>query len=613
MNKLRLLARWGMMRTRNTSFIKESWNNKVLRWLGAIVPSLLFVCVCIVVYEFGFRLFWRNNPTINFWLQLLLVIVSVLVGVRLVLELFLQKKIWARIFTVFVWLLISFLAYYALPEKSSLVHLASNRFLIYKMIIYGGIIFAFITEVSHFLQFIYSRTINPGVIFIGSFGLLIILGAFLLKLPNAAYGHTSTIDALFTSASAVCVTGLIVVDTATHFTPFGQVIILCLIQLGGLGFMTFAGLLAYAVAGNASFKALLAFSNVMSSKKVSNIMQFVYRVVFITVLFETLGAVCIYVTVDDALFERKLDRLFFSVFHSVSAFCNAGFSTYSNGLYEPVIRFNYPLQMFVAILVILGGMGFPIVFNLYRFVKIRLANLFRYLIRSPRREYFPNVIMLNSRLALVVSGVLLVVGFVSYILFEQKGSLQQHPTIIGKLVTAFFGSVTPRTAGFNTVDLTSLTMPTIMIYLLLMWIGTSPGSMGGGIKTTTAGVALLNMASVLRGKDRTEFFRAEVSHQSVRRAFAIIVLSLIFLGFSVFAISFTDSEHGLIKIAFEAFSAFSTTGLSLGITADLSGLSKFVLVLTMFIGRVGTITLLGIIIRQSKQLYYRYPKEDIAF
>ncbi len=180
-------------------------------------------------------------------------------------------------------------------------------------------------------------------------------------------------------------------------------------------------------------------------------------------------------------------------------------------------------------------------------------------------------------------------------------------------MTSFFASVTPRTAGFNTVDLEALALPTIMIYLLLMWIGASPGSTGGGIKTTTAGVAILNMISVLRGKDRTEFLKSEISHDSIRRAFAIILLSVLLIGVSVFLISINDSEKGLIKIAFEVFSAFSTVGLSLGITADLSAMSKFVIILTMFIGRVGMITLLVVFIRQSKQLHYRYPKEDIAF
>ncbi len=460
---------------------------------------------------------------------------------------------------------------------------------------------------------IYSKVINPGLLFVGSFAFLILLGGFLLKLPNATYNGISGIDALFTSTSAVCVTGLIVVDTSTHFTSFGHLIILLLIQTGGLGIMTFAGLLAYAVAGHTSFKTQLAFKDMMSSRQVNNIMHFVYQVIFVTILFEVAGAAFIFFSLEDSLFSRHLDKIFFSIFHAVSAFCNAGFSTYTNGLYEPVVRFNYMFHLLIAALIILGGMGFPIVFNLYRYLRIKTSNLMCRIKGGGQIQHFPGLIFLNARLALVVSAILLIIGFIAYLLFEQTATLKQHPTLTGKIITSFFGSVTPRTAGFNTVDLTAMNLSTIMIYLLLMWIGASPGSTGGGIKTTTAGVAILNMVAILRGKDRTEFFRSEISHNSIRRAFAIIILSLLLIGISIFFVSIYDSDKGLIAIAFEVFSAFSTVGLSLGITANLSVFSKIILMITMFVGRIGMITLLVAFIKQSKQLYYRYSKEDIAF
>ncbi len=610
---LDLVTRWSLQKAKNSAFVRENWNNRFLNWISALILVLLVPAAGLVIYEFGFRAIYSNSATINFWFRLLLVTISVLMGCRLLLEVFVVKKKWARLFGLVGWVLLLFVTFYILPLKASSTNLDANSYLAYKFMLYSVVGVTFITEVAYFLRFIYSSIVNPGVIFVGSFGLLILIGAFLLKLPNAATRHTSVIDALFTSASAVCVTGLTVVDTATHFTPFGQFILLLLIQTGGLGFMTFAGLLAYAVAGNASFKSQLALTNVMSSRNVGNIMKFIYRVVFITLLFEALGAAGIYFTLDDALFERKLDKIFFAVFHAVSAFCNAGFSTYTNNLNEGVIKFNYPLQCFIAVLIILGGMGFPIVFNLYRFIKMKVFNLVQYARGSAKRAYMPNVIMLNSRLALVVSAILLAVGFLSYLVFEQSATLAQHPTIAGKLVTAFFGSVTPRTAGFNTVDLPAMTLPMVMVYLLLMWIGASPASTGGGIKTTTAGVAFLNMIAILRGKDRTEFFRSEISFQSTRRAFAIIMLSLLFIGLIVFGISINDSDKGLINIAFEAFSAFSTVGLTLGITPYLSVSSKTVLIFAMFIGRVGAISLLVLFINQSKQLYYRYPREDIAF
>ena len=612
MKSIRLFAKWALNKTEKSPFIRKGLLHNVLYWIGAIVPTVLFICVGLVIYEFGFIPFHHNSPAINFWFQLLLSVVSLLIGTRLLLEIFLAKKKWARLIGIAGWIFILLLTIYVLPATSTPGDLSTNRYLIYKMILYTGVILAFITEISHFLQFIYTRSVNPGILFVGSFAFLILFGAFLLKVPNSTYTEISTIDAIFTSTSAVCVTGLTVIDTAL-FTPFGQLIILVLIQIGGLGIMSFAGILAYAVAGESSFKTQLAFTDIMSSTKVGNIMSFIYRVVFVTLLFEITGAALIYISLEDQLFNRPIDKLFFSVFHSVSAFCNAGFSTYTNGLYNTAIRFNYTMQLFIAILVILGGMGFPIVFNLYRFLRIKLFNFFHFVTGSAKRNYFATLIMLNSRLSLVVTSILLIAGFIGYILFEQKATLSQHPTMTGKIITSFFGSVTPRTAGFNTVDLTAMSMPMIMLYLLLMWIGASPASTGGGIKTTTAGLAFLNMTAILRGKDRTEFFRSEISHQSVRRAFAIIVLSLLLIGVAIFSISFNDRDKGLIKIVFEVFSAFSTVGLSLGITAQLSTISKLILIITMFVGRVGMLTLLVTIIRQSKQLHYRYPKEDIAF
>lgn len=584
----------------------------LLGFCNAAIPVLLFIALGMVVYDFGFKPFWSNNANFNYWLSTLLDALIIIMGLRLALDLFNKKRFWSRFITISGWIFVLILSFYVLPEKASIEQFDSNRFLFLKMVLYAGIVLGFITEASYLLQFIYSKSINPGLLFVASFAFLIVIGAFLLKLPNATTRPLSAIDALFTSASAVCVTGLIVVDTATHFTSFGKMIILLLIQVGALGIMTFAGLLAYAVAGGASLRSQLAFRDMFSSRQVSNIMHFVYQVVIVTLLFEAIGAVGIYFSLEDGLFERELDKIFFAVFHSVSAFCNAGFSTLTNGLYEPVIRFNYGLQICISLLIILGGMGFPIVFNLYRFIKVKALNIWRQIIRNPKRAHIPRLINLNSRLALAVSGILLLIGFVAYFLFEQNATLEQHPTLFGKLVTSFFGGVTPRTAGFNTVDLTALTLPTVMIYLLLMWIGASPGSTGGGIKTTTFGVAILNAASILRGKDRTEVFRSEVSHQSIRRAFAVIFMSLLFIGVAVFLISVNDSDKGLIQIAFETFSAFSTVGLSLGITAGLTVFSKLVLIITMFVGRVGTVTLLVAFIRQSKPLYYRYPKEEIT-
>lgn len=611
MNKKRLIikSRRIWLDIRHLFFQTQKW---LLQACSVCIPFLLILAVGLIIYDFGFKPFWSNHIQINRWLQVVLHALVVFTGLRLLLELFKKKKKWVRILTIAGWFFMAFLAFYLLPEKAE-ADTAGNRFLVLKVILYASILLAFFIELSYWLQFVYYQTVSPALLFVGSFFFLVLLGAFLLKLPNATTGRLSAVDALFTATSAVCVTGLSVVDTATEFTNLGKLIILILIQIGALGIMTFAGLFAFAVTGASSLKSRLAFRDLMSGKEVSNIIYFVYQVVAVTFLFEAIGAFLIYLSLPDDLFIRPIDKVFFSVFHAVSAFCNAGFSTLTNGLYEPALRYNYTLQFFVALLIILGGMGFPIVFNLSRYFKVKLLNFFFVITRSNRRIYFPKIISLNSRLALVVTAWLILTGFVAYFIFERNHTLLAHTSLSGKIMTAFFGSVTPRTAGFNTVDISALSLPTIMIYFLLMWIGASPGSTGGGIKTTTFGVAILNMASILRGKDRSEAFRAEISHNSIRRAFALIFLSLLFIGLSVFLMSIYDSDKGLIRIAFESFSAFSTVGLTLGITGSLSDFSKVVLIFTMFVGRIGTVTLMVALIRQTKTLYYRYPKEDITF
>jgi len=206
-----------------------------------------------------------------------------------------------------------------------------------------------------------------------------------------------------------------------------------------------------------------------------------------------------------------------------------------------------------------------------------------------------------------------VTGFIAYFFFEYNGSLKEHPTWVGKVVTSFFGSVTPRTAGFNTVDIASLSLPIIMIYFFLMWIGASPSSTGGGIKTTTAAVAFLNLRAIVRGRNRTEVHHTQISEPSINRAFAVIMLSLVIIGMTVLLISIYDGDKGILKIAFESFSAFSTVGLSLGITPELSEVSKIVLVVTMFIGRVGALTILIAFINQEKDRAYQYPVEEIMY
>jgi Trk-type K+ transport system membrane component len=402
------------------------------------------------------------------------------------------------------------------------------------------------------------------------------------------------------------VTGLIVVDTGSYFTPFGQFVIMALIQVGGIGIMTVTSYFSYFFKGRASYEDQLLLKDMTNTDKISDVFNSLKQVLLLTFVIELAGATIIFFSVDGRTFEAIGDQLFFAAFHCISAFCNAGFSTLENSLYEPFVRFNYPLQLTIAGLFIFGGLGFPIVSNSLRYISYKVRhNLLRL-----ETNYTPWVLNINSRIVLVTTIILLLGGTILFYIFEFDNTLAEHQGA-GKWAVAFFGAATPRTAGFNSVDTAALHLNTVMIVFLLMWIGASPGSTGGGIKTTTIAVGLLNLISLAKGKDRVEVYRREISVLSIRRSFAIIALSLIVIGAAVFLIASFDPDKELLAIAFECFSAYSTVGLSLGVTGAMSEPSKAVLIGLMFAGRVGTLTILTALLRRQQQYKYRYPTEDI--
>lgn len=472
-----------------------------------------------------------------------------------------------------------------------------------------AVVLSFIREFSEQKINLNRTYFNPAQLFILSFLTIIFLGSLLLLLPRATYSDISFIDALFTSTSAVCVTGLIVVDTATYFTPFGQSIIMFLIQVGGLGILTFASYFSYFFKGGTTYENQLTLSEMTNSQKIGEVFSTLKYIIVITALVELTAAILIFFSIDKSLISNFADKAFFSLFHAISAFCNAGFSTLSNSIYETGFRFNYNLQLVIIATFVLGGLGFPIVVNLINYLKHKIFNLFRF--NSNVKTHKPWVLNINSRITLVTTFTLTAVAFVLFLILEYNNTLAEH-SLYGKIVNALFGAATPRTAGFNSVDMTALAFPTVMITFLLMWVGASPASTGGGIKTSTFAIATLNILSLAKGKQRIEVFRREIADISVKRAFATIALSLIVIGSGIVLISIFDPEKGLLNIAFESFSAYSTVGLSLGITGSLSTASKLIVVGIMFVGRVSMLSIIVALFRKIKHKNYRYPSEEIT-
>lgn len=568
---------------------------------------LSFLTILVLIMDFGVT----KSPTVREHLDTFYSIALFLGALSIILRYVLSKRKFSIKVRVFDGLLLVLLILVGLIQLGFLLEQYPFLEYINNMgWIFLAIFLYFIREASAHKLEIKSDYLNPAQVFIGSFLIIIFAGTLLLMLPNATHDGISALDALFTSTSAVCVTGLIVVDTGSYFTNFGQTIILVLIQLGGLGIMTFASYFSYFFRGKTSYENQLMLKDMTNSEKIGEVFSVLKRIIVVTFAIEFIGAVLIFFSIKEEAIASIGERIFFAIFHTVSGFCNAGFSTLENSLYEAEFQFNYPLQLIVAFIFILGGIGFPILFNLYKYFIYFIKFQFLKLSSPDRNTYKPWVLSLNSRIVLMTTLILLVIGSTVFYFFEYNNTLAAHSGF-GKIVTAFFGGATPRTAGFNSVDTSALNFSTIMMVFLLMWIGASPASTGGGIKTSTFALATLNFFSLARGKDRIEVYRREISDISIRRAFAIISLSLLVIGMAIFLIASFNSEMDLLSIAFECFSAYSTVGLSLGITADLSAASKVVIIFTMFIGRVSMLTILIAILRRVKHLNYRYPGEEI--
>ncbi len=579
------------------------WNNKLK--IFSFYTSLVAVIIMIIEAGFFKEFLYRSQLIYFYDFSFILTLVTI-IYYNLYKKIGTSKKIWPL--EIIVTLLIA--VYYLARFEYNFFD--TRRFQFFNLrLIYILIILCFIRDFSS-LKINFKRTfINPAQLFILSFLSIILIGTALLMMPNATVNGIHPLDALFTATSAVCVTGLIVLDTAKDFTLFGKIIIITLIQIGGLGIMTFASYFSYFFRGGASYENQISLGEMTSADKLGEVFNTLKRIIIITATIEIVGAVIIYSTLDLSLLDGSINRgIFFSVFHSVSAFCNAGFSTLSGNLYEVGYQFNYGLHLTVASLFIFGGLGFPIVYNVYKYVKHLLRKYLFSIFSKEKSHHIPWVISLNSRIILATTFFLLLFGTLSIYLLEYDGILKNHSTG-GAWAEAFFISANNRTAGFNTVDVAAISAPAAMICIFLMWIGASPASTGGGIKTSTFAIATLNILSLTKGKKRTEIFRREISENSVRRAFAIIALSLIVLGIGVFLLVIVEPGKDLMSLIFEAFSAYSTVGLTLNITPTLSPAGKIIIIAIMFIGRVSMFSLLFAVMKREKFYNYRYPKEEI--
>lgn len=438
--------------------------------------------------------------------------------------------------------------------------------------------------------------IAPSLLILGSFLVLIGVGAGLFLLPRATVASIRPVDALFMATSAACVTGLATVDPAVTFTPLGRWILLGLIQTGGLGIMFFTTFFSLFLAEGRSLRETASIQALLGEESLGNLKRTAAAVALTVLGVEALGAVVLYEVLPATTVRPGFERAFFAAFHSISAFCNAGFALWSENLGRREVRLHAPYLSVIMVLITMGGMGFPVLANLARVLRQRG--------RGPGGR-----LTLHSKIVLITSLLLVVLGAVGFLALEGTASLRGM-TPDERFLTALFHSVSARTAGFNTVDLGGWGPPALFLMCFLMWVGGSPASTAGGVKTTTVALALLNIRAIATGQPKVNLFRREVAPLALDRAFSTVVLSL-FVGASLFFVLLITEDAGFLPLLFEVVSALGTVGLSTGITPSLTTAGKLTVTLLMLIGRVGLLGAVLALTRTRRPDHFDYSDEDV--
>lgn len=460
-------------------------------------------------------------------------------------------------------------------------------------------------------QQLLEKEARPELILAGAFGALILLGTFLLSLPNASAESTEKIsgfDAFFTATSAVCVTGMVVRDPGTDFSGFGQLVIMALFQAGGLGIITFVGFLSISTARALPVPQMVVFRQLIHAPQMSDLKRQFVGILVATAVFELSGALLMYQFLPASM--DTLARIKWSLFHSVSAFCNSGFALQKDSLEQ--YRSNPGLILTFMGLIMLGGLGFLVISELLAYPLTRGRFFRRFaLFRRLYSGHAPGRLSVQARLTLTVTGVLLVAALAGFWALESGDALRGRPFKEAFLTSAFH-AVAPRTAGFHTVPIESLQNATIVMLVVLMTIGAGPVSTGGGIKTVSFAILLLALRALVVRRDRVEVFGRSIPARSLFAALSVFVLFVLASAFGTFLLCLFDPQMPLEDQAFEVISALTTVGFSTEVTAELSPASQLVLCAAMFVGRVGPISLMLSVFHSRRQVTYELPEEEVV-
>ena len=451
---------------------------------------------------------------------------------------------------------------------------------------------------------------GPSHIIVLSFFIVILIGTLLLSLPIASKSGESVgiINAMFTSTSAVCVTGLVVVNTFYHWTLFGKIVILLLIQIGGLGFMSLFTIILVVLGKKITLKERILIQESFNLSTFKGMVMFLKKIIIVTFLIEGIGAVILSLRfIPDYGF---IGGVFRGIFHSITAFCNAGFDILGNNSLMDYST-DYIINITIMILIILGGLGFTVLIDIGKYIKYKIYKLL-----NKKVELF--VMSVHSKLALTITCILIILGALLTFIIEYKNPETLLPLRFDqKILVTVFQSVTLRTAGFDSIGQSDLNYGSKFLAIILMAIGGSPGGTAGGIKTVTIGALILAVISVIKGKDCIIAFKKTISISTIQKALSVIMMMMTLIFTATIILTITEKNIGIeyefIDILYEVVSALGTTGLSTGLTPNLSFIGKIVIILCMFIGRLGPMTIvLGLSFRKlNKKNVIHYPEEKI--
>ncbi|MDF2856738.1 MAG: V-type sodium synthase subunit [Neobacillus sp.] len=434
---------------------------------------------------------------------------------------------------------------------------------------------------------------DPPRILVLGFSLIIFIGTVLLTLPSATIDGQGLpiMNAIFTATSATCVTGLVVVDTGTTFTIFGQLVILSMIQVGGLGFMTFATLFALILGKRITLRERIVLQESLNILSLDGIVKLVKQIFLFTIVIELMGAMMLSTRFS---LDMSLGRaIYFGIFHSISNFNNAGFDLM--GEYKSLTNYvaDPAVSLTISSLIILGGLGFIVMNELFVYRQVKRLSM-------------------HTKVVLLTSAILLIIGTIGILVFEFSNDKTLKPlSLIGKVLSSFFQSVSSRTAGANSLAISELNQSSQFLIVFLMFIGASPGSTGGGIKTTTFTTLIGAVWSQIRGKQDVVFFRQRIEYEIIYKAITVTFSGLFLVVLTTMLLTITEQGKDFLMLLFEATSAFATVGLSMGVTPDLTPIGKTIIIVAMFAGRVGPLTVAYAVTVRKNADVFKYPKGKI--